>query len=133
MAYHAGESGAAQLQIKQLAAQYNLPVWVTGLEAPDWFDMAAKLHEAIADGRKKVRTYPEPRRTDYDVLKADLVKRGWTDADFQLFTDAAALARASPEKVCQLVHDWFAAHFEIKDADMQLRLLVETIKPVVGG
>jgi|RhiMethySRZTD1v2_1073278.scaffolds.fasta_scaffold17004_5 GYF domain 2 len=91
------------------------------------------VFEAIADGRKKVRTYPEPRRTDYDVLKADLVKRGWTDADFQLFTDAQALARATPEKVCQLVHDWFAAHFEIKDADMQLRLLVETIKPVVGG
>jgi hypothetical protein len=91
------------------------------------------VFEAIADGRKKVRTYPEPRRTDYDVLKADLVKRGWTDADFQLFTDAQALARASPEKVCQLVHDWFASHFDIKDADMQLRLLVETIKPVVGG
>ena len=51
----------------------------------------------------------------------------------QLFTDAGALARASPEKVCQLVHDWFAVHFEIKDTDMQLRLLVETIKPVVGG
>jgi hypothetical protein len=31
------------------------------------------------------------------------------------------------------VHDWFAAHFEIKDPDMQLRLLVETIKPVIGG
>jgi hypothetical protein len=91
------------------------------------------VFEAIADGRKKVRSYPEPRRTDYDVLKADLIKRGWADADFQLFTDAGALARASPEKVCQLVHDWFASHFEIKDADMQLRLLVETIKPVVGG
>jgi hypothetical protein len=91
------------------------------------------VFEAIADGRRKVRSYPEPRRTDYDVLKADLVKRGWTDADFQLFTDASALSRAPPEKVCQLVHDWFAAHFEIKDADMQLRLLVETIKPVVGG
>jgi len=91
------------------------------------------VFEAIADGRKKVRTYPEPRRTDYDALKADLVKRGWSDADLQLFTDAGALARASPEKVCQLVHDWFAVHFEIKDTDMQLRLLVETIKPVVGG
>jgi len=91
------------------------------------------VFEAIADGRKKVRTYPEPRRSDYDALKADLVKRGWSDADLQLFTDAGALARASPEKVCQLVHDWFAVHFEIKDTDMQLRLLVETIKPVVGG
>ena len=91
------------------------------------------VFEAIADGRKKVRSYPEPRRTDYDVLKTDLVKRGWSDADLQLFTDAGALARASPEKVCQLVYDWFAAHFEIKDPDMQLRLLVETIKPVIGG
>ena len=91
------------------------------------------VFEAIADGRKKVRTYPEPRRTDYDALKTDLVKRGWSDADLQLFTDAGALARASPEKVCQLVHDWFASHFDIQDADMQLRLLVETIKPVVGG
>ena len=91
------------------------------------------VFEAIADGRKKVRTYPEPRRTDYDALKTDLAKLGWSEADLQLFTDAGALARASPEKVCQLVHDWFAAHFEIKDSDMQLRLLVETIKPVVGG
>ena len=91
------------------------------------------VFEAIADGRKKVRSYPEPRRTDYDALKADLIKRGWSEADLRLFTDAGALARASPEKVCQLVHDWFAAHFEIKDPDMQLRLLVETIKPVIGG
>ena len=91
------------------------------------------VFEAIADGRKKVRTYPEPRPADYDALKADLVKLGWSEADLQLFTDAGALARASPEKVCQLVHDWFAAHFEIKDSDMQLRLLVETIKPVIGG
>ena len=91
------------------------------------------VFEAIADGRKKVRSYPEPRRTDYDALKADLIKRGWSDADLRLFTDAGALARAAPEKVCQLVHDWFAAHFEIKDPDTQLRLLVETIKPVIGG
>ena len=91
------------------------------------------VFEAIADGRKKVRTYPEPRRADYDALKTHIVKLGWSEADLQLFTDAGALARASPEKVCQLVHDWFAAHFAIKDPDMQLRLLVETVKPVVGG
>ena len=91
------------------------------------------VFEAIADGRKTVRNYPEPRRADYDVLKADLAKLGWSEADLQLFTDAGALSRATPEKVCQLVHDWFAAHFGIKDTDMQLRLLVETVKPVVGG
>ena len=49
VAYHPGDGGA-QLQIKQLAAQYDIPVWVTGLDSPDWFDMATKLHEAIADG-----------------------------------------------------------------------------------
>ena len=113
------------------------PVIVSLMQSPA---LAAHLQaqltavfEAIADGRKTVRTYPEPRRTDYDALKADLFKRGWSEADWRLFTDAGALARASPEKVCQLVHDWFAAHFEIKDSDMQLRLLGETVKPVFTG
>jgi hypothetical protein len=35
--------------------------------------------------------------------------------------------------VCQLVHDWFAAQLAIKDPDMQLRLLVDSLKPVVAG
>ena len=30
-------------------------------------------------------------------------------ADMKLFSDERALAQAAPEKVCQLVHDWFAA------------------------
>ena len=51
----------------------------------------------------------------------------------QLFSDERALPRAAPEKVCQLVHDWFAAQLDIKDADMQLRLLVDSLKPVVAG
>ena len=51
----------------------------------------------------------------------------------QLFSDERALARAGPEKVCQLVHDWFAAQLALKDPDMQLRLLVDSLKPVVAG
>ena len=36
------------------------------------------VFEAIADGRKTPRVYPQPRKTDYDTLAADLAKRGWT-------------------------------------------------------
>ena len=60
-------------------------------------------------------------------------KRGWTQADMQLFSDERALSRAPPEKVCQLVTDWFAAQLDIKDQDIQLRLLVDSLKPVVAG
>jgi hypothetical protein len=91
------------------------------------------VFEAIADGRKASRVYPQPRKTDYDTLAADLARRGWSQADMQLFSDERALSRAGPEKVCQLVHDWFAAQLAIKDPDMQLRLLVDSLKPVVAG
>jgi hypothetical protein len=77
--------------------------------------------------------YPQPRKSDYDALGADLTKRGWSPSDWQLFSDERALARAGPEKVCQLVHDWFAAQLDLKDPDMQLRLLVDSLKPVVAG
>jgi hypothetical protein len=91
------------------------------------------VFEAIADGRKTARVYPQPRKSDYDALAGDLAKRGWTQADMQLFSDERALSRAPPEKVCQLVHDWFAAQLDIKDPDIQLRLLVDSLKPVVAG
>ncbi|MDX2203774.1 MAG: DUF4339 domain-containing protein [Hyphomicrobiaceae bacterium] len=94
----------------------------------------AAVYEAIADGRKTPRAYPSPRREDYEALAADLTKtRGWTQADLQLFTDERALAQATPGKVCQLVHDWFAAQLDVKDPDTQVRLLVDSLKPVVAG
>jgi hypothetical protein len=91
------------------------------------------VFEAIADGRKTPRVYPQPKKSDYDTLAADLRNRGWTPADMQLFSDERALARAGAEKVCQMVHDWFAAQLAIKDPDMQLRLLVDSLRPVVAG
>jgi hypothetical protein len=89
--------------------------------------------EAIADGRRSPRVYAPPRQTDYDLLAADLGKRGWTKADLQLFSDERALARAAPDKVCQLVQDWFAAQLAISDGDVQQRLLVDSLRPVVAG
>ena len=91
------------------------------------------VFEAIADGRKAPRVYPTPRKTDYDTLAGELTKLGWSQSDMALFSDEQALARAQPQKVCQLVHDWFQAQLGLKDADMQLRLLVDSLKPVVAG
>jgi hypothetical protein len=91
------------------------------------------VFEAIADGRKLARAYPQPRKTDYDALAADLARRGWSQADLQLFSDERALSNAGPQKVCQMVRDWFAAQLALKDPDMQLRLLVDSLKPIVAG
>jgi hypothetical protein len=91
------------------------------------------VFEAVADGRKMPQMYPKPRKTDYEVLAAALTALGWSQADMQLFSDERELARATPDKICQLVHDWFAAQLGLKDADVQLRLLVDSLRPVVAG
>jgi GYF domain 2 len=91
------------------------------------------VFEAIAEGRKQPRVYPQPRQADYDALAADLTKLGWTPGDMQLFSNERALAQAEPEKVCQMVHDWFAAQIGLSDQDAQMRLLVESLRPVVAG
>jgi hypothetical protein len=91
------------------------------------------VFEAIADGRRVPRVYPKPRNTDYETLASALTGLGWSQADMQLFSDERELARASPDKICQLVHDWFAAQLGLKDADAQLRLLVDSLRPVVAG
>jgi hypothetical protein len=93
----------------------------------------ATIFEAVADGRKSPTRRDAPRREDYDVLSAELGKRGWSAADLQLFTDARALSRAAPEKVCQMVQDWFAAQLAVQDEAAKLRLLGEALKPVVAG
>jgi hypothetical protein len=91
------------------------------------------VFEAVADGRKLPRVYPKPRKTDYETLATALTGLGWSQADMQLFSDERELARAAPEKICQLVHDWFAAQLSLKDGDVQLRLLVDSLRPVVAG
>ena len=91
------------------------------------------VFEAIAEGRKAPRAQTPPRREDYDTLAAQLAQRGWNPADLALFSDPRALSRAAPQKVCQMVQDWFAAQLAVKDEDVQVRLLLEALKPVVAG
>ncbi len=91
------------------------------------------VFEAISDGRKSPQSYLPPRKSDYDALAAELTARGWSQDDLQTFSDPRALGRASPQQVCRMVQDWFAAQIAIKDPAAQLRLLVESLRPVVAG
>ncbi len=92
------------------------------------------VFEAVAEGRKSPETHTPPRKADYDALTQALTaRRGWTDADLQLFSDPRALARAKPDVVCKMVTDWFAAQLSITEPDVQIRLLVESLRPVVAG
>ncbi len=91
------------------------------------------VFEAISEGRKAPKSYLPPRKSDYDALATELNARGWSDSDLRTFSDPRALGRASPQQVCRMVQDWFAAQIAIKDPDSQLRLLVESLRPVVAG
>jgi len=94
---------------------------------------AAAIFTAIAEGRRTPAQHRQPTREDYDQLAMQLAKRGWSPLDLQLFSDARSLARASPERVCRMVQDWFAAQLAVGDEEVQVRLLIEALKPVVAG
>ena len=91
------------------------------------------IFEAVAEGKRTPRQHGQAQREDFDELAAQLGRRGWTAADLQLFSDARALSRAPPERVCKMVGDWFAAQLDVKDEARQMRLLSETLKPIVAG
>ena len=91
------------------------------------------IFEAVADGRKAPKFYAATRRTDYDVLTAELTARGWTQDDLLTFSDARRLSSSPPDKVCRMVQDWFTVQLSLKDAELQGRLLAESLKPLVHG
>lgn len=93
----------------------------------------AAIFEAIADGRKSPSSHGRAVKEDYDVLVQELTKLGWKESDLQTFSNPSLLAREPPERVCQMVQDWFNAHLSVADQGTQERLLVETLKPVVSG
>ena len=91
------------------------------------------VFDAIADGRTNRAIHAATRRADYDVLTQELTVRGWTQQDLATFSDPQRLSKSSPEKVCSLVQDWFTTQLALKDAELQTRLLAESLKPLVGG
>jgi hypothetical protein len=91
------------------------------------------VFEAIAEGRQLPRVHPQPTQSQYQMLANELVKRGWTPEDFKLLSSKQAMAQGAPDKVCQLVHDFFAAQLSLSDPDVQMRLLVDSLKPVFAG
>ena len=91
------------------------------------------MFEAIAEGRKQPRVYPQPRQTDYDTLAADLAKRGWTQADMKLFSDERALARRRPRRCASWCTTGSRRSSRSSDPEAQMRLLVESLRPVVAG
>lgn len=93
----------------------------------------AAMFTAVADGRRSPQTHLPPRDSDYQTLTQELTNRGWTDREIKLFSNPRALAQASPDEVCKLVQDWFAAQLAIEDEAVQVRLLIESLKPVVAG
>lgn len=94
--------------------------------------LATAVFEAIADGRQVPRVHPRPSQDHYKLLASELTKRGWTPADFQLLS-SKGLAQAEPEKMCQLVQEFFGAQLSIPDAEVQMRLLVDSLRPVFAG
>jgi hypothetical protein len=91
------------------------------------------IFEAIADGRRSPRTHDKAVKSDYEVLVQQLTKLGWKENDLKIFSNPTALSHEPPQRVCQMVQDWFSAHLAVQDKAAQERLLVETLKPVVSG
>lgn len=120
-----------------VSAGEGAPAVVALLQAPEHTSaLQAQLvatFEAIGEGRRATRIYPQPKPQDYDELVKILEARGWKNADMQLFSDSGALAKASPETVCRLVTEWFESQLAIKDPDTQMRLIVDSLRPVVAG
>ena len=120
-----------------IARGENTPLVAEMLQSPETGAavqaQVATVFEAIAEGRNTPAKHPSPQKSDYDLLAKELEGIGWNPADMQMFSNPKALSAASPEQVCKMVQDWFKAHLSLKDAAAQERLLIETLKPVVGG
>ena len=112
------------------------PVVLEIIQSPDGASVQAQvaaIFEAIADGRKTPTQHEKAGKTDYEVLVQELSKLGWKENDLKVFSNPQSLSHEPPERVCQMVQDWFAAHLAVADKATQERLLVETLKPVVSG
>lgn len=93
----------------------------------------AAVFAAIVEGRKSPRPVERGRKEDYDALTTELSGRGWSDEDLQTFSDQRLLAKASPKQVCRLVREWIAAQVNLKNDEAQVRLLTDSLRPLISG
>lgn len=115
-----GETALARMKLSNLQAQ-----------AFDGLLLATV--DAVTAGRKSPQVHAAVTRSDYDYLTARLLRSGWTEKDFQTFSDSSQLARATPEKVCFLVQSWFRTQLAIEDDAIKVRLLRESLRSYFGG
>jgi O-glycosyl hydrolase len=81
VAVHLRPGGSISSEIRQLASQYGIPVWVTDASAPDdYLDFAKTTHEAITAGASAV-DYTWAFMGDFD--KSQLVRLVESDGAFQ--------------------------------------------------
>jgi hypothetical protein len=120
--------------IRQGEADPGIVALLQGSEQTAYLQaLSTVIFEAIAEGRQLPRVHPRPTQAHHAMLASDLAKRGWTQDDFRILSNEQAMAQAPPEKVCQLVQDLFAAQLSLPDTDAQLRLLVDSLRPVFSG
>lgn len=123
--YHYISRGESHPEILSLV---QTPQHATPIET-----QVAAVFEAIAEGRSEPKTRERPQKPDYNMLARQLGTLGWSQADLKLFANPSELSKAPPDRVCQMVKDWFTAHLAITDGATQERLLFETLRPVVAG
>lgn len=111
-----------------MVALFREPAYSPALQAG-----LAAVFEAVGDGRRTPSTKLAPRRSDYDFLTRELKVLGWSEEDITRFADADELAKLPPERVCNMVREWFTAHLAVPDKEIQRRLLIESVRPVVAG
>lgn len=94
----------------------------------------AAIFTAVRNGRAKPKAYGTAIKEDYDALSSQLTgKHNWVQSDLQTFSSPQLLSQSPPEKVCNLVQDWFTAQIELKDDDLRARLLFESLRPLIAG
>jgi hypothetical protein len=93
----------------------------------------AVIFESIAEGRGAEKSRLVALKKDYAVIGEQLRKVGWSQRDLQTIGDSKALSKLPAERVCKLVQDWLGAVLTVQPSDVQERLLVETLRPIVSG
>ena len=110
-----------------------LPIFSDPTAAGPLPTQSIAIFNAIEASKKSKTAYDEPTKADFDALSQQLVKRGWTRKDLQLFSDPAALSKAPHDQVCRLVTEWFETQLTITDPARKMRLLAASLSPVVSG